>query len=85
MIIIMYVLAMRYSAKHKANTHSQLLKKATEQSRERGVQATGIAKLMNRAGMTHGGFETPQLPAGLGYEVSGMIEKLGPRRARFQN
>ena len=47
---------MRYSAKHKAMTHSRLLKKATEQFRERGVQATGIAKLMNRVGMTHGGF-----------------------------
>jgi TetR/AcrR family transcriptional repressor of nem operon len=47
---------MRYSAKHKAVTHSRLLKKATEQFRERGVQATGIAKLMGRVGMTHGGF-----------------------------
>jgi TetR/AcrR family transcriptional repressor of nem operon len=47
---------MRYSAKHKSMTHSRLLKKATEQFRERGVQATGIAKLMNRVGMTHGGF-----------------------------
>lgn len=47
---------MRYSAQHKARTHARLLKKATEQFRNQGLQGTGIAKLMGRMGLTHGGF-----------------------------
>src|SRR5260370_26554447 len=47
---------MRYSAQHKARTHAGLLKKATEQFRSKGLQATGIAKLMGQMGLTHGGF-----------------------------
>lgn len=47
---------MRYSAQHKAKTHARLLKKATEQFRIRGLQGTGIAKLMGQMGLTHGGF-----------------------------
>ena len=47
---------MRYSAQHKARTHAQLLKEATEQFRSQGLQGTGIAKLMGQVGLTHGGF-----------------------------
>ena len=47
---------MRYSAQHKATTRARLLKKATEQFRIRGLQGTGIAKLMGQMGLTHGGF-----------------------------
>ena len=47
---------MRYSAQHKAKTHERVLKKAAEQMRRRGVQGTGIAGLMGKAGLTHGGF-----------------------------
>lgn len=47
---------MRYSAQHKAKTHARLLKKATEQFRNQGVQGTSIAKLMGQMGLTHGGF-----------------------------
>jgi len=47
---------MRYSAQHKAKTHARLLKKATEQFRNKGLQGTGIAKLMGQMGLTHGGF-----------------------------
>lgn len=47
---------MRYSAKHKAQTHAKLLKKAAEHFRGQGLQGTGIAKLMGRMGLTHGGF-----------------------------
>jgi TetR/AcrR family transcriptional repressor of nem operon len=47
---------MRYSAQHKARTHARLLKKATEQFRNQGLQGTGIATLMGQMGLTHGGF-----------------------------
>src|SRR5260370_26200827 len=47
---------MRYSAKHKEQTHKRLVKKAAEQFRRRGVQGIGIAKLMGKLGLTHGGF-----------------------------
>jgi len=47
---------MRYSAQHKAKTHERVLKKAGEQMRRRGVQGTGIANLMGKVGLTHGGF-----------------------------
>jgi TetR/AcrR family transcriptional regulator, transcriptional repressor for nem operon len=47
---------MRYSAKHKEQTHERLVRKAAEQFRRRGVQGIGIAKLMGKLGLTHGGF-----------------------------
>jgi TetR/AcrR family transcriptional repressor of nem operon len=47
---------MRYSTQHKAKTHERVLKKAAEQMRRRGVQGTGIASLMGKVGLTHGGF-----------------------------
>lgn|SRR5712664_1031636 len=47
---------MRYSAKHKEQTHERLVKKAAAQFRRRGVQGIGIAKLMGKLGLTHGGF-----------------------------
>jgi TetR/AcrR family transcriptional repressor of nem operon len=47
---------MRYSRQHKEETHNRLLKKAAEEFRRNGVQGTGIAPLMGRLGLTHGGF-----------------------------
>jgi TetR/AcrR family transcriptional regulator, transcriptional repressor for nem operon len=47
---------MRYSRQHKEQTHNRLLKKAAEEFRRNGVQGTGIAPLMGRLGLTHGGF-----------------------------
>jgi TetR/AcrR family transcriptional repressor of nem operon len=47
---------MRYPTQHKAKTHERLLKKASLEIRRRGVQGTGIASLMAKLGMTHGGF-----------------------------
>ena len=47
---------MRYSRQHKGETHNRLLKKAAEEFRRNGVQGTGIAPLMGRLGLTHGGF-----------------------------
>src|SRR2546427_11867331 len=50
---------MRYSRRHKEETHNRLLKKAAEEFRRNGVQGTGIAPLMGRLGLTHGGFYPP--------------------------
>jgi TetR/AcrR family transcriptional regulator, transcriptional repressor for nem operon len=47
---------MRYSAQHKAMTHERVLKTAAEQMCRRGVEGTGIASLMGKVGLTHGGF-----------------------------
>jgi len=47
---------MRYSEQHKAKTHERVLKKAAEQMCRRGVEGTGIASLMGKVGLTHGGF-----------------------------
>ena len=47
---------MRYSRRHKEETHNRLLKKAAEEFRRNGVQGTGIAPLMGQLGLTHGGF-----------------------------
>jgi len=47
---------MRYSRQHKHETHNRLLKKAAEEFRRNGVQGTGIAPLMGKLGLTHGGF-----------------------------
>src|SRR4029077_19355426 len=47
---------MRYSTKHKAQTRARLLKKASEDFREKGLKGTGIAKLMGQMRLTHGGF-----------------------------
>ena len=47
---------MRYSVQHKAKTHERVLKKAAEQMCRRGVEGTGIASLMGKVGLTHGGF-----------------------------
>jgi TetR/AcrR family transcriptional regulator, transcriptional repressor for nem operon len=55
MIVIIYRV-MRYSAQHKAKTHERVLKKAAEQMCRRGVEGTGIASLMGKVGLTHGGF-----------------------------
>src|ERR1700745_2809792 len=47
---------MRYSRRNKGETTNRLLKKAAEEFRRNGVQGTGIAPLMGRLGLTHGGF-----------------------------
>lgn len=47
---------MRYSHRHKEETHNRLLKKAAEEFCRNGVLGTGIAPLMGQLGLTHGGF-----------------------------
>jgi len=47
---------MRYSKEHKAETHARIVQKASERFRAEGVDAVGIASLMQSLGMTVGGF-----------------------------
>lgn len=47
---------MRYDAEHKERTHKRLLKAAAEALRSEGPERIGVAALMARLGLTHGGF-----------------------------
>src|SRR3989454_9304165 len=47
---------MRSHRRQKEEPNNRLLKKAAEEFRRNGVQGTGIAPLMGRLGLTHGGF-----------------------------
>src|SRR5947209_17130097 len=47
---------MRYSSRHKQETRESILDEAGRAFRAEGVAGTGIAGLMARAGLTHGGF-----------------------------
>lgn len=47
---------MRYTPQHKAETHERIVHKAAEEFRASGFEGTGIADLMARLGLTHGGF-----------------------------
>lgn len=44
------------AANHKERTRARILEEAAKAIRERGFEGIGIASLMNRAGLTHGGF-----------------------------
>ena len=48
--------SMRYTKGHKAETRRQIVEAAASEIRRRGIAATGIAALMARVGLTHGGF-----------------------------
>jgi TetR/AcrR family transcriptional repressor of nem operon len=47
---------MRYTKDHKTETHSRIVKKAGERFRSEGVDAVGVASLMESVGLTAGGF-----------------------------
>ncbi len=47
---------MRYDAEHKQNTHKKLLKAAADAIRLEGPHRVGVAGVMAKAGLTHGGF-----------------------------
>lgn len=47
---------MRYPADHRADTRARILKEAAAAIRARGPEGVGVAALMKRAGLTHGGF-----------------------------
>jgi len=47
---------MRYDAEHKARTRERVLKEAAAAIRADGPERVGVADVMGRAGLTHGGF-----------------------------
>jgi len=47
---------MRYAAEHKQQTRERVLKEAARAIREEGVQKVGVAAVMSKVGLTHGGF-----------------------------
>lgn len=47
---------MRYSSGHKAETRERVLKEAAKEIRAKGPDNVGVAGVMARAGLTHGGF-----------------------------
>jgi len=47
---------MRYDADHKDETRKRVLKAAATAIREEGPFKVGVAQVMSRAGLTHGGF-----------------------------
>jgi TetR/AcrR family transcriptional repressor of nem operon len=47
---------MRYSKEHKNETHKRIVQKASERFRAEGIEAVGVASLMQSAGLTVGGF-----------------------------
>ncbi len=47
---------MRYDSDHKAQTRERVLKEAAAAIRSEGVDRIGVAQVMARAGLTHGGF-----------------------------
>jgi len=47
---------MRYSAKHKQETRERIVRTASRHFRQRGEEGVGIADLMSKLKLTHGGF-----------------------------
>lgn len=47
---------MRYSPEHKEDTHRRIVARASERFRDEGIEAVGIANLMQSVGLTVGGF-----------------------------
>lgn len=47
---------MRYDAEHKAQTRARVVKEAARMVRADGAEKLGVAQVMARAGLTHGGF-----------------------------
>lgn len=46
----------RYSSDHRAQTRERIVRAATEAFKTEGLDGVGIARVMGRAGLTHGGF-----------------------------
>jgi TetR/AcrR family transcriptional repressor of nem operon len=47
---------MRYKEDHKVNTHRKIVERASQEFRTHGFEGVGIATLMARLNLTHGGF-----------------------------
>src|SRR5579863_787168 len=47
---------MPWSKEHKGETRERIVRSAADAFRERGMERVGVAEIMKRAGLTHGGF-----------------------------
>ena len=47
---------MPWSKEHKRETRDRIVQAAADAFRERGIEGVGVADIMKRAGLTHGGF-----------------------------
>lgn len=47
---------MPWSREHKRETRQRIVQAAADAFRERGIDGVGVADIMKRAGLTHGGF-----------------------------
>lgn len=47
---------MRYDADHKQRTHKKVVMEAAKAIRQKGPDKIGVATIMSKAGLTHGGF-----------------------------
>ena len=47
---------MRYDSEHKERTRARVLKEAAKAIRAEGPHRVGVAAMMAKAGLTHGGF-----------------------------
>jgi TetR/AcrR family transcriptional regulator, transcriptional repressor for nem operon len=47
---------MRYTAEHKEQTHRRIVQTAARAFKRHGLEGVGIAELMKKVGLTHGGF-----------------------------
>ncbi len=67
---------MRYDTEHKARTRLQVLDEAAKAIREEGPHRLGVAGVMARAGLTHGGFYAhfPSKEAFLAEAIAHMFE-----------
>ena len=71
---------MRYDAEHKRKTRQRVLDEAARAIREEGPHRLGVAGVMARAGLTHGGFYAhfPSKEAFVAEAIAHMFE-VGPR------
>jgi TetR/AcrR family transcriptional repressor of nem operon len=47
---------MPWAKEHKKETRERIVRSAADAFRERGIDGVGVAEIMQRAGLTHGGF-----------------------------
>ncbi len=72
---------MRYDGEHKQRTRERVLKEAGKAIRTKGPSNVGVADVMAKAGLTHGGFYAhfANRDAMLGAAIDRMFEEAGAR------
>jgi TetR/AcrR family transcriptional repressor of nem operon len=75
---------MRYDAEHKQKTRGRLLEEAAKAIRAEGPHKVGVAEVMARAGLTHGGFYAHFASKDdlVAEAVGRMFEEAGARKVR---